>query len=398
MHRLGGATSSVLVDGGVVTKTIIPSWLSKYPCLLSNEVSALEVFGGRISPKMISNNKNSITMHNCGLSLTKLHLIHNRNRLEDFLGTSGDLIASEGFNYVDLKLDNILFDGNRYWLIDFGWCHKINDVVDYYPSHLLNDVGVSLNSQLKKIKIKEEVLMENNLEGMRYAGSNVNKGFLYATIPLQGLDQAKAHRKDSYDRIATIKSFFMQRLPGSTKRRILDIGSAGGAMSLPLVVTEEGKKDSFAEKVFGIDHDKDMVELVKKIASDLGVLNKTSYTASPITYDSLEKIIKGSDINGVICTSVYMWIIKALGLSEAKKVLRLISEHSKCMIFECSIGDGMAGDAMKQNNLTSTEALISHVLENTEYNQYKIFGKTKGWLGRDIIGFWKQKENTRTTK
>jgi SAM-dependent methyltransferase len=292
-----------------------------------------------------------------------------------------------------LKHDNILFDGSNYWLIDFGWCcKKDSENLDKLPSHLKKEVGLNLIEQLKSKLKPRRITMQNNLAGLRYAGSNVNAGHLYATIPIEGLDQEKAHRKDSYERIKVIKTFFRQRFPGAAKRRILDVGSAGGAMTLPLVYLEKNAKSTFAEKVVGIDHDKDMVKLVQGIAKELGVEDKTHYVGSPVDAKIIAKLLDEHEINSVICTSVYMWIVKALGIEEAPKVLKVISEKAKCMVFECSIGDGMAGDVMKAHGLTSTEKLIEHVTENSDFDRHRVLGKTKGWLGRDLIGFWKSKK------
>jgi RIO-like serine/threonine protein kinase len=117
-HSIKNHTSSIVVDGETVTKTISYGDLSEE--LFTRELfwlSRLENTG--FVPKIISTFGLSIVMEHCG------EVLNNSNRPQNLYEQLFNIaITLFGYHcyYNDWKKQNILVKHDKIYIIDFGWC------------------------------------------------------------------------------------------------------------------------------------------------------------------------------------------------------------------------------------------------------------------------------------
>jgi len=204
----------------------------------------------------------------------------------------------------------------------------------------------------------------SKIRGKKWPGSSLKDGKLYHDLPFPGFENFSSHRSKSKVRWNHICNYIS--VQGKT---VLDIGCSVGAFSILSSL-------SGATKVLGVDYDQQSIEVAKYVASKVGAKNVEFWCCN---IDS--KFIENIDyFNVIIWLSQWMWLVKQLGMSEAKKLLYLASKKSDSMIFESAADDGMA--RIKGTTQADIENIFS---SNTRYSKVRNIGTTPGWKKRNIL-------------
>jgi hypothetical protein len=181
----------------------------------------------------------------------------------------------------------------------------------------------------------------SKIRGRKYAGSSLKNGKLYHDLPFPGFENFDSHRSKTKVRWNYIRKYV-----------------------------------SGASKVLGVDYDRESIDLAKYVANKVGAKN-VEFRCSNIDSKFAEEL---DYFDVVIWLSQWMWIVKQLGMDEAKKLLFLISKKSAIMIFESAADDGMAAiTGMTQSDIEDI------FRKNTCYSKVKNIGSTPGWKMRNIL-------------
>jgi tRNA A-37 threonylcarbamoyl transferase component Bud32 len=119
-----GITSTIVIKGGIVTKTIAYKSYNKE--LLDREVYWLEKLDKyNITPKLIKKTDISITMSYCGENATMQDFKRQDIQLQ-LIKILKILFENHCF-YNDFKLNNFTIKDGKLFIIDFGWCPMIKE-------------------------------------------------------------------------------------------------------------------------------------------------------------------------------------------------------------------------------------------------------------------------------
>jgi hypothetical protein len=153
-----GATAIAGKDGDSVIKTQISY---KDYDLIGNEARILAKCDSRHFPKVLSQDKDSIRIEDCGSELTIDNLpVDWKEQLVDILGD----LKKFDVQHRDIKPDNLLVKDGVIKLIDFGWARFYTDDPDdppsclgfpYKPSWGFNDT-FSMRQVIKKLEFQKE--------------------------------------------------------------------------------------------------------------------------------------------------------------------------------------------------------------------------------------------------
>jgi SAM-dependent methyltransferase len=204
----------------------------------------------------------------------------------------------------------------------------------------------------------------SKIRGRKYAGSSLKNGKLYHDLPFPGFENFDSHRSKTKVRWNYIRKYVSVK-----EKSVLDIGCSVGSFSILSSL-------SGASKVLGVDYDRESIDLAKYVANKVGAKN-VEFRCSNIDSKFAEEL---DYFDVVIWLSQWMWIVKQLGMDEAKKLLFLISKKSAIMIFESAADDGMAAiTGMTQSDIEDI------FRKNTCYSKVKNIGSTPGWKMRNIL-------------
>ncbi len=203
----------------------------------------------------------------------------------------------------------------------------------------------------------------SNIHGKQWDGSSIKDGKLYHNLPFLGFDTIKSHRTETQLRWDRISKY----IPAG--KTILDLGCNVGAFSI--LASLAG-----ASKVVGIDYDEQSLQIAKYVVNRMELKN-IEFRCEEINSKLIEEL---GVFDVTLWLSQWMWLVKKLGMDEAKRLLYKMSKKSGFMIFESAANDGMAGiKAMTQKEIENI------FRSNTCYSMVKNIGNTKEWYDRDIL-------------
>ena len=134
----------------------------------------------------------------------------------------------------------------------------------------------------------------SKIKGKKYGGSSLQDGKLYHDLPFSGFKDLSSHRGYTQTRWDYICKYISVK-----RRKVLDLGCSVGGFSILSSL-------SGANKVVGIDYDKDSIELAKYAAGQLKIKN-IEFRCCEI--DS--KLIEGlEEFDVTIWLSQWMWLVK----------------------------------------------------------------------------------------
>ncbi len=209
------------------------------------------------------------------------------------------------------------------------------------------------NYQARKVKINAVKEKIKNLNKVKYYETNCPVGVAYHELPFPDFKGA-VYRKDLKKRADIIESHVSLQ-----NRKGIDIGCAVGGISFELA--QRGAL------MLGIDFNPDEIE----IAQDLEDIYRTGCLFN--CQESLEAIKSPNllaNFDFAVWFSQWMWLVKQHGIEEGKNALYLVSKRIKHLFFETSIGDAGAGDVMLEHGITTPEAVIQLLKENTLYSSF----------------------------
>jgi|GEM_PF-3691082 len=206
--------------------------------------------------------------------------------------------------------------------------------------------------------------LASKIRGNKYPGSSLINGKVYHELPFPGFEGLPSHRHSTRARWNHISKYV-----SVNGKSVLDLGCSVGAFSILSSL-------SGASKVLGVDYDKDSIELARYTANKVGAKN-IEFKCCKIDSTFLEEV---DYFDVIIWLSHWMWIVKQLGMAEAKRLLHLVSKKSSLMIFESAADDGRA----RIKGMTQ-EGIENIFKTNTCYTKVKNIGITPGWKKRNIL-------------
>jgi len=204
----------------------------------------------------------------------------------------------------------------------------------------------------------------SKIRGRKYNGSSLINGKLYHDLPFPGFESFSSHRSKTKVRWEHICRYISVK-----GKSVLDIGCSVGAFSIFSSLAG-------ATKVLGLDYDRESIEVAKYAVSKVGVKN-IEFWCCNIDSKLIEKL---DHFDVIIWLSQWMWLVKQLGMAEARWILSLASRKSDSMIFESAADDGMA--RIKGTSQADIEKIFR---EATCYSRVTNIGVSPGWKKRNIL-------------
>lgn len=200
----------------------------------------------------------------------------------------------------------------------------------------------------------------NKLGKIKFAGSNTQEGKAYHTF-----DGADIHGQagNVKQRVSLILNNYQ---PFS--RKGIDLGCTIGGITLSL--------SQAGATMTGIDYDYQSIDVAKAYA------DKFNQIINYKTEDIDLKTIKEINQDFVVWLSQWQWFCKQHGFEAGLDALYELGKKDIVVFFETSLGDGMAGNVMKANNMS--EKKLVNILENCFYKVKKI-GVDEFWRKRPVF-------------
>jgi len=209
------------------------------------------------------------------------------------------------------------------------------------------------------------------LDGRNYGGSGLQKGRAYHNIPILGHRNLLYHRGNTEKRVELILKHSDVK-----NKRILDLGCSVGGISCSLA--KEGAE------VVGVDYDPTAIKVANAV-SEAYKLNARFFYGDIYNSDVVKEPFD-------ICVwfDQFMWLIHQYRRGRALDFLKELSRRIPELWFETSVGDGIAGTAMRLAAITSQEAMFQLLRSGTYYNRIDNLGcVADGWYQRPIFHCYK---------
>jgi hypothetical protein len=245
---------------------------------------------------------------------------------------------------------------------------KTRKYVEYYVlrSYIRMRKRLVLGGLINKSFSYEELA---NFLGVLYIpGSSKRRGVLYHELPFKDIS-FPTHRKKLSDRVKLILSNY-----DVLNKTGIDLGCSVGGFVFSLQL--EGAK------MVGYDHDSMAIEFARAIE---GVKRTGAIFVNQSITEDLLKDFKGIDF--CIWFSQFMWLVKEIGAERSKYFLHELSRKiNHVMFFETSIGDGGAGNAIREMGLTNISSVRNMLISNTCFTKIESIGcAMDGWGERPVF-------------
>jgi len=195
---------------------------------------------------------------------------------------------------------------------------------------------------------------------IKFAGSNTQDGRAYHTF-----DGAEVHGQagNVSQRVCLILNNYQ---PFSKKG--IDLGCSIGGITLSMARA--------GAVMTGIDYDFQSIDVAMAYADEFNQI--INYKIEDIDL----KLIKEINQDFVIWFSHWMWFCKQHGFETGLDALYELGKKEITVFFETSLGEGMAGNVMKANNMSETK--LVNILNNCFHRVRKI-GVDEYWRKRPIF-------------
>jgi len=210
------------------------------------------------------------------------------------------------------------------------------------------------------INIKEAI---KNLGAIRFDGSNIWRGKAYHSF--DGLE-TDSHVGNVGQRVKLITDNYDVK-----DKTGVDLGCSVGGISIEL--SKRGAS------LCGYDHDHQAIEVARIYSKKFGLFN--IFSSQNIDLDFIQKI-PFSDYSFCVWFSQWMWFLKQHGIEDALDALWHLGKSVPVLFFETSLGDGKAGEAIKDHSID--EKRMVQILGNC-YKNVKKIGIDEQWRKRPIF-------------
>jgi len=204
----------------------------------------------------------------------------------------------------------------------------------------------------------------SKIRGEAFLGSSTSPAVMYHELPFEQLGKIRSHRKGTRARWD-----FISKHISVNGKSVLDLGCSVGAFC---ILASLGG----ASKVVGIDYDSESIEVAKYAAKELGA--NVEFICRSIDSKFIEGL-ENFDLS--IWLSQWMYVVKQLGMEEAKRLLYVVSKKCTTMVFESAANEGRGAIA------GTTQSGIEEIFRsNTCYSKVKNIGcAPNGWAKRNIL-------------